>query len=238
MSLTQPSQDVVSTATANEPGATGVSATPEAQQQPQYTPDQILELEQYAIAVTNRLKEYDENEDYKRLKNPEYREFWNNAVQYYDNGKKQAPPQSGTPDQTNTVSRAQLDPETQEILEYVRETKTRDTNKQKAEYDRWLAEQRVVEQKMRRDYGLNDDQIGVLAELADAEAKRTKTRVGFQQAYDRASSISPRAGNTPPTVGLRGDASMPGVPGPSSVSNEAFKADFHGALTARLRAGQ
>lgn len=230
MSITQSEQTVDPTAPAPQAGAIGTPETQTEQQQTPYTPEQVLELEQYAIAATRRLKEYDEDEDYKRLKNPEYREFWNNAVKYYDNGKQM-------PENEQPQTRSKLDPETQEVIDYVRETRTRETANQKAEYDRWLAEQRVVEQKMRRDYGLNDEQIGVLAEVADAEARRSGKRVGFEQAYSRVSSLPARAGSTPPTVGLRGDASMPGVPGPSTTSNEAYKTDFHGALLARLKAG-
>lgn len=194
-----------------------------------YTPEQILQLEQYAISATRRLEELKEyEEDIKRLQNPEYREFYKNATRYWEEGRKNDPQQPVR----------HRDPETEEILSYVREQKAREKAQHEESLNRFYAEQRIAEQKMRRDYGLNDDQMRRIAEYADFKHQREKRLVGLDEAYRDMSSISPRAGNNaPPTVGLRGDATTPGVPGPSS-SNEDFKTDFHGALTARLKAGK
>lgn len=234
MSIPQPAHPVDIAVPAIDAGMIGASQTPEAQQQPStsvpYTPEQILELEQYAIAATRRLEELKPyEEDIKRLKDPEIKEFWNNAVSYYENGKKAAVPAQPT---------AYDDQAIKEVLSYVRERKQQEVAQQEAEYNRWLAEQRMAELKMRRDYGLTDDQIATLAEVADAENRRTGRRVGFQEAYTRVATGFQRAGSTPPTVGLRGDASLPGVPGPSSVSNDAYLKDFRGSLIASLSAGQ
>ena len=229
MSVTEPNSQETPV-TSQVEGVADTTSAPEAQQQIPYTYEQVLEMEQFAIAAARRLEEVKEYQaELERLKNPEYREFWNNAVSYYENGKK-----TGTTEEPQ-ARRYEPDAETKEVLDYVREQRAREKAQQEQDYNKWLAEQNQSAQKMRKEYGLNDEQLGMLAEFADVEAKRTGKRVGFQQAYERVSSI-PRAGNTPPTVGLRGDASMPGVPGPSS-NNGAFLTDFHGALTSRLKAG-
>lgn len=220
-----------------EPVVSPASVTPEAQpaepQNPapaayQYSPEEIQQLEQFAVTAARRLQEIQPYEDdIKRLATDnEYREFHRNTTKYYDQNRQEH--------QAQQQPQGQMPAEFNEVLSYVRQQQSREQAQVQQQQDAFVAEQRRIGERMRREHGLNDQQLYFLADTADQISRRNGRSVGLEEAYNTVTSFAPRAGNTPPTVGLRGDASMPGVPGPSS-DKAAWLSDFRGTLAQHLK---
>jgi len=198
---------------------------------PQYTREEVMQLDRFArqaAAELERLKPYrDEIEEI--ASDEEMRNFYKTSRDYYKKGKQELQPATQT---------MPADDDMREVVSYVKSQRQREIEQNNATIQRFNEEQHVVAQRLKRDHGLDHEKLVFLAETADTMAKRSGRFVGLEEAYNTVKGFSsPAAGNKPPTVALRGDASTPGVPS-ASTNKDRWKSDFHGALTDQLRAGK
>ena len=192
-----------------------------------YTDEEIEQLETFANQAYQQLQALDPyKEDITRLvSDEEYRTFYRTAAEHYENGRKRI--QQQQQEEIPTWARPMVD--------FFQTQRQADEARQRQEADQFYAEQRATASRLQREKGISQEDLTYLASYADTLARSTNRRVGIEEAYNHVRRFAGAPG-TPQTVGLRGDASLPGVPG-ASFDREAFKKDFHGSVASLLRSG-
>jgi hypothetical protein len=212
-------------------GAVSGQGEPQAQTQSrrQYSDEEIEQLVQFSNQAYSRLEALTPYEDkIKRIiEDEDYRQFVDSATSQWDTTRQQQQQQR----QEEIPSWAKP------MVEFVESQKQTQARVQTEDVNRFYSEQRVVGERLKRESQLNDSQINDLAFHADALATRYGRRVGLEEAYNHVKGFSaPQQHGAPPQVGLRGDASTPGVPS-QSLNPDDFTKDFHGATLALLKRG-
>ncbi len=189
--------------------------------------EQLVNFSNLAYEELEKLTPY--KEKIKRLaEDEEYRKFVESATSHYDQGHKELEQQRA----------AEIPSWAKPMLDFVESQKQNMSRQQEADQNKFYAEQRAVGDRLQRENSLTPAQISDLAYHADSLATRYQRRVGLEEAYNHMRGFAaPTAHGAPPTVGLRGDASQPGVPGRSSNADDFVK-DFHSSTLALLRNGK
>lgn len=168
----------------------------------------------------------------KRLSDPKFREFEDQAWSSYEQLQRAAEPQ--IPPEFKPIA-DRLD----NVVSYVDKLREREQAQTQAEYQGFVSEQHQYAQRLaaeRPDLAANGN-AGILrvAAFADSLASQLGRRVGIEEAYKEMQRYAAPASSAAPPTSLRAHDGAPGVPGKSSTKPDPSKS-FGEVFLARLKA--
>jgi hypothetical protein len=201
-------------------------ATPERPRLSDEEIDQLVAFSNQAYERLQAIEPYAPVID-RYAKDEEYRNFVQQASEHYERSRQEL-----------AKTEQEKVPEwAREIKDFVAEQKQMQKQMHEHDLNRFYTEQRAVGERLMREHNLTPAQVTKLASYADGLASTQRRRVGLEEAYNEIRGFGSPASGSPPTVGLRGDASTPGIPSGSRINVDDFKKDFHSSTLALLKKG-
>lgn len=230
-----PPADPVTPAAASLPTA---APSPAPAAAPQYDPEYVAQLERYALQAQQQfaaLEPY--QDDVRRLvEDSEFRNFYRDSSRAYEQFRKQSEPQI---DPQLAAVRDELKAEFRPLIEDHQTRRQREEAQARADHQKFMDEQFAYRNRLiaeRPDLG--PDGINEIAAYADTLARLNNRNVSLEEAYKKMQSRGAAPPAAPPPS-LRAEHGAPGIPAATPPSDlESWRKDFHGTLTARLRAGK
>ncbi len=203
------------------PGVTP-GATPPAT--PVYNPDEVegwkAAAERYN-SLAAQLGPYSDDIQ-KLVENEEYRNFYRQSWQAFEDAKKRNAPQIS--DELKPIVE-QFKP----VADYVTELRDRERKYNEQQNAAYISEQQSFARKLMADHNVDADFIEDLAAIA------IQKKTNLEGAWNRLNSkfrIEKASTDAPPTS-LRGDAANPGVPGKSAEAPPSNDQEFRAMLRKR-----